>query len=190
MTTLVDLDALTVATYRLRTGDHSSSDEMVTGALVEGEKVLQEELRRLLALDERTEAMVIRDCEGRMYPKAYPITACATNTIDGRALLGGTPDLAQWVGLIDSDYHTTPRATITYTGGFDENTLPIALRDAIYDLARADLADTSLLPVGASSVSVGDVSISYTSGQSGGGVLDEKVPGLWARVKKYRNRYI
>jgi hypothetical protein len=189
VTTLVDLDAVTVAGYRLRTGDETTEAPDVTGALAEAQTPLEEELRRDLALQERTESMVI-DCDGRMYPKAWPITACATNTIDGRTLLGGTPDVDQWLGLIGYDGPATRRATITYTGGFDADTLPVTLRNAIYDLARADLADAALLPVGASSVSVGDVSVSYTAGDGTGGALDEQVPGLWARVKKYRARWV
>lgn len=192
MTTLYELDAVTVSGYRLRTGDQTSDGGAVSASLVEAEHLLEEELRRELPLQARTEAMIIREC-GVMYPKAWPITVCATNTIDGRTLLGGTSDLETWIGLIDSDAHLTRRATITYTGGFDDGTngtaLPVTLAHAIYDLTRALVADVSPIPVGASSVSVGDISVGFT-GSAGGEGVDSYVAGLSTRVKRYRNRWL
>jgi hypothetical protein len=189
MATLYSLGAVTVAGYRLRTGDNTSDGGAVSGSLVEAESLMEEELRRELPSESRSEAMIIHDCDGRMYPKAWPITVCTTNTIDGRTLLGGSPDLGTWLGLIDTDYSVTRRATITYTGGFTAATLPVTLAHAIYDLARALVADASPIPVGATSVSVGDVSVSYGSPSSSGGI-DALVPGLGARVAKYRNRWV
>ncbi len=188
--TLLDLDAITVAGYRLRTGDRTSDGESVSGSLVEAESILEEELRRELPLPlmERVESMIISD--GRMYPKAYPIIECESNTIDGRALLGGAPDLPTFLAYWpDYDSSITPRAEITYTGGFDADTLPVTLAHAIYDMARALVADVSPVPVGATSVSVGDVSVSYGS-VSGAAGVDVLVPGLGARVARYKNRFV
>lgn len=180
--TLLDLGAVTVAGYQVRTGDTSSAASAVTGALVEAESLLEEELRRLLAAEERSEQMRIR-ADGRVYPKAWPITE-AELVIDGRSLVGATPDLENFVALIGS--REEPRMTLAYTGGFDADTLPVTLAHAIYDLARALVADTPALLVGASSASVGDVSVTYGGGKGG---VDAYVSGLSSRVSKYRNRW-
>lgn len=186
-TTLYNLGALTYSGYVVRTGDDTTSSSAVSGALVDAERLLGEELRRELALDERTESMIIREC-GIMYPKAWPLIECDTNTIDGRALLGGTPDVDQFVALIGVTSPVTPRATITYTGGFDDETLPITLRDALYDLAHAVTHPSTPALVGAGSMSVGDVSVSVND--PGGGGVDAYLPGLSTRVRKYRNRWV
>lgn len=188
MTTLVDLDAVTVAGYRLRTGDRDTEASAVTGALVEAQSLLEEELRRLLPLIERDEQMRIR-ADGRVYPKAWPIVS-AELVIDGRSLVGATPDLESFVALIGS--REEPRMTVTYTGGFDDGTngtaLPVTLRDAIYDLAFGVVFSRPPVLVGAGSASVGDVSVSITSPGDEG--VDAYVPGLSRRVAKYRNRFL
>jgi hypothetical protein len=185
--TLLDLGALTVETYRIRTGDATSEASAVSGALVDAERLLGEELRRELALEERAERMIIH-FDGVMYPKAWPVTACATNVIDGRMLRGGTPDLDQFLAMIGVSLTATPRATVTYTGGFDATTLPITLRDALYDLASGTLYSRAPVLVGAGSASVGDVSVSVTDpGEAG---VDAYVPGISKRVARYRNRFV
>ena len=186
-TTLLSLGALTVAAYQVRTGDTTSAASSVSAALIEGEGIVEDELRRLLPLDSRDESMVIR-AEGRMYPKAWPLVSCATNTIDGRMLLGGVPDLEQFIIMVGADSSITPRATVTYTGGFDADTLPPTLANAIYALAHVLVGAASPVPVGATAMSVGDVSVSFGAPVSGG--LDAYVPGLSDRLRKYRNRWV
>lgn len=184
MTTLYSLGALTIAGYRVRTGDDGSTDTAVSGALVESESLMEEELRRLLPSASRSETMILDDL-GRVYPKAWPITACATNVIDGRAILGAVPDINQFVALIGT--WVTPRATLTYTGGFTAATLPVTLAHALYDLAQGVIADRSPMLVGATSVTVGDVSVGGLPAAADG--IDAYVPGLSRRVRKYRNRW-
>lgn len=188
MATLYSLGAVTVDGYRVHTGDLTTAGTVVTGALVEAEELLDEALRRHLAWQERTDTLRIHP-DGRVYPPAWPITD-ADLTIDGRALLGAAADETPFVGTFST--LTVNTATITWTGGFDDGTnstrLPATLRHAVYDLAKALAQDHQPIPVGATSVSVGDVSISYGSGSSGD--LDALVPGLWYRVKKYRNRFV
>jgi len=182
--TLYALGATTIAGYRLRTGDVTADDVAVSGALVDAERSLEETLRRRLASESRTDAFTIQ-ADGRIYPDAWPITT-ADLTIYGRALLGGTPDLEEWVGWTGSTCYPH-KATVTWTGGFDDDTLPITLRNAIYDLARARLTLVPSIP-GATSASVGDVSVTYA--EPGGGDLDAAVPGLTARIAKYANRFV
>lgn len=189
--TLLDVGAVSVAAYRVRTDDNATPGTFVTGALAEAEELLEGELRRDLASEERTEALRIWE-DGSIYPPAYPITSATALTIDGRRLVGATPDVETFVGLIDAWCDTTRRATVTWTGGFTgpagAKPLPKVLEHAIYDIARG-LVSSAPAPVlvGATAASVGDVSVTYA--QPSGG-LDALAPGLTARVGKYRNRLI
>jgi hypothetical protein len=188
MTTLLELGAVTVAGYRLRTNDNTSAAHVVTGALTDAEHLLEEELRRELPLAQRTETMRIHG-DGRVYPLAYPLISCTTNTIDGRSLVNALPDIQQFTAFFPYGV-LAPRATITYTGGFDDATFPTTLRHALYDLAAALAGDASPVPVGAQSVHVGDVSVSYGAGATPGEGVDAYLPGLALRVRKYRNRFV
>lgn len=189
MTTLYSLGAVTVDGYRVHTGDRTTAGTVVTGALVDAEELLVDELRRDLALDERTASCPVYP-DGRVYPSAWPITE-STLEIDGRALLGATPDSGAFVGYFPD---RPARVTITWTGGFDDGTtgtrLPVTLRRALYDLAKALCADTASVPVGATAVSVGDVSVTYGNAGGGAGDVDALVPGLSTRIRKYRNRWV
>lgn len=191
-TNLVALGAVTVAGYRLQTGDHTSDGVAVTGALVEAEDMLVEELRRHLALESREDTFHIYP-DGRIYPDAWPIVSNTGNlVIEGRALLGATADVTTFVGYFPDC--PPNRATVTWTGGYDDGTnsqrLPVTLRHAIYDLARALVTDASPIPVGALSASVGDASVTFGPGGSGSGDIDALVPDLTDRVRRYRNRIV
>lgn len=189
--TLYALGALTIAKYRVHTGDDTTPGTFVSGALVEAEELLEGELRRKLASESRTEAVRIA-ADGSVYPPAYPITAATGLTIDGRRLVGATPDLDTFVALIDSWADTVRRATVTWTGGFTaadgDAPLPRVLEHALYDIARG-LVESAPVPalVGASAASVGDVSVSWPVPTGG---LDALAPGLTQRVGKYRNRLV
>lgn len=189
MTTLYALGAVTVDGYRVHTGDRTTAGTVVTGALVDAEEMLVDELRRDLALAERTASCPIYP-DGRVYPPAWPITA-STLEIDGRALLGATADTGVFVGYLPD---RPARVTVTWTGGFDDGTnstrLPVTLRRALYDLAKALCDDAAPVPVGATSVSVGDVSVTYGQAGGGAGDVDALVPGLSTRIRKYRNRRV
>lgn len=182
---LLSLGAVTVAGYQVRTGDETSLASAVSAAIEDSESLLEEELRRLLPLAERTATFKVYP-DGRLYPNAWPLTDSEL-TISGRALLGATLDVGQFVALLGVDC-VPPRATVTWTGGYDATTLPSTLEHAIYDLARFTLSGATPLPVGASSASVGDVSVSFSTPPSGD--LDTMVPGLSDRVRKYRNRWV
>ncbi len=181
---LLSLGAVTVAGYRLHTGDLTTNATAVSGSLLEAEEILDDELRRHLALEERTDTFRIYS-DGRVYPDAWPLIS-ASLQIEGRALLGATADVATFVGW----WPDCPpdRATVTWTGGYDAATLPRTLRNALYDLARAVGSDPSPVPVGALSASVGDVSVTFAEPSEGG--LDALVSGLGNRVRRYRNRWI
>lgn len=181
---LLTLGAVTVAAYRIRTGDNTTPGTEVTGALLEAEELLEGTLRRKLASEERTETCVIYP-DGRIYPSAYPITA-ADFTIDGRALRGATPDGGPFIGVFEPV--DSRRATVTYTGGFTDETFPRRLAHAVYDLAKGIVDGPSGLAGWATSASVGDVSVSGAAPT--GEDLDSLVPGLYRRVVGYRNRWV
>ena len=188
--TLYSLGAVSVDGYRVHTGDRTTAGTVVSGALVEAEELLGDALRRDLALAERTASCPIYP-DGRCYPPAWPITDGGTLDVDGRALLGATADTGTFVAF--SPVAPT-RATVTWTGGFDDGTtgtrLPVTLRHALYDLAKALCEDVSPVPVGATAVSVGDVSITYGGRGAGESNVDALVPGLSTRVRRYRNRWV
>jgi hypothetical protein len=184
---LLSLGAVTVAGYRLHTGDQTNASA-VSGRLLEAEDLLDEELRRHLALAERTETFKMYP-DGRVYPDAYPIVS-SDLTIDGRALRGATTtsDVATFVAYWP-DYCPPATAEVTWTGGYDADTLPVTLRHALYELAAALAAPRPVaVPVGATSASVGDVSVSFADGSDTG--IDAFVPGLSDRVCRYRNRWV
>lgn len=180
---LASLGAVTVAGYRLHTGDLETNASAVSGSLLEAEEILDDELRRSLALEERTDTFKLYP-DGRVYPDAWPLVS-ADLQIEGRALLGGTPDVTVFIGYFPGP--APPRATVTWTGGYDATTLPRTLRNAVYDLAEAVGSDPSPVPVGALSASVGDVSVTFAEPTGG---LDGLVPGLSDAVRKYRNRWV
>lgn len=183
---LLQLGAVTVAGYRLRTGDEDSAASSVSAALLEGESLLEEHLRRQLPLEERTGTFLIYP-DGYVYPDAYPVVSAAGHTLDGsRAVGGATPDGGPFVGVWEPS--TAARATVTWVGGFTAATFPVTLQQAIYDLARSDLSDLPSAPAG-TSASVGDVSISGTVGDASA-AIDAAVPGLASRVSRYVNRFV
>ena len=182
---LLSLGAITVAGYRLHTGDQTNASA-VSGRLLEAEDLLDEELRRSLALEERTKAFKVYP-DGRLYPDAYPITA-SDLTVDGRALRGATVDVATFVAYWP-DTCPPANATVTWTGGYDAATLPVTLRHALYELAAALAAPRPVAaPVGALAASVGDVSVTFADSSETG--IDAFVPGLSERIGKYRNRWV
>lgn len=190
MATLYSLGAVTIDGYRVHTGDMTTAGTVVSGALVEAGELLDDELRRNLAWQSRTDKLRIYP-DGRVYPYAYPITTAATLEIDGRSLVGAEADETPFVGRFGD--LVVNLVTVTWSGGYDDGTnsdpLPTTLKNAIFELARALTTDTSAIPVGATSVRVGDVSVTYA--QAGAtSHLDSLVPGLTSRISRYRNRYV
>ena len=190
---LLSSGAVTVADYRVQTNDQASQASAVSAALIEGQSLLEEHLRRHLENMQRTARFEIY-MDGRVYPDAYPITAVPTVapavTIDGRSLWGAQPDTGPFIGIFEQ---LTPlRATVIWTGGYTPAggiaPLPRTLADALYDLAKA-LLSFSDAPQGVSSVRVGDAQVSFAATERPGG-LDSFVLGLNRRVKPYRNRFM
>lgn len=158
------MSLVTLARYRAITGDTATADTAVTALIEEATLKLEEDLGRPLESAERIEAMW-PDRNGWLFPLALPITVAAGWTIDGNALRGGAWPLTSWP-------ESTDYVSVTYTGGYVErtanptapNALPLCIeRDiawAAYTLANPESIP---IPSGASSVSVGDISISFGS---------------------------
>jgi hypothetical protein len=170
---------VTYEAYVRVTGDSSSAASAVAEALADAQALVEEELERPLELLERTEILDL--IGGRVYPRATPITE-APWTIDGYALTN-----------IDSDWITEPfdsattQVSVTYTGGYTDETLPRRLRDAIIEMAYSSLnrPSVSVAYVGAESIRQGDISISY--GSKGAGAYIDAIPvSVAKKIRPYR----
>lgn len=173
---------VTVDRYRALTRDVTTHADVITERLDEAVELLEEALDRPLAMAERTETMFpTRD--GAVNPRATPITAVTGWTIDGERLLYGNLVPIGNVGLPDNPgfdlvtggpvlgWYRPPR--ITYTGGWVErsanptatNRLPRSIeRDlawAAWRLGRVPAPIAADIPAGATSVTLGDASISF-----------------------------
>ena len=160
---------VTVLRYRAITGDQASSDEAVSARIEEATELLEGELGRPLEQAERTERMQpTRD--GLLWPLATPILAADGYTIDGHALSGGS--LVWWFDVASGS--STWAQDVTYTGGWVERTanpssafrLPVHIeRDIAFAAQALGQTPTPLaVPAGASSVSLGDASVTFKDG--------------------------
>jgi len=159
---------VTVLRYRAITGDQASSDEAVSARIEEATELLEGELGRPLEQAERTERMQpTRD--GLLWPLATPLAAATDYTIDGHALRGSSPFPSGW------DFIGGETALdVTYTGGWVERTanpgsafrLPVHIeRDIAFAAQALGQTPTPLaVPAGASSVSLGDASVTFKDG--------------------------
>jgi hypothetical protein len=159
--------------YMAVTGDTASSAEAFATAASSAQELLEDAVGRVGQLEhaERTETLTL-EADGYLYPRAVPLVdADAGWQVRDNALHGGSIDLASFVGLLGTEYPTD--VTVTYRGGYTTATLPeYAMRDlalATYLLLHPmDLVAATAIPAGATSASVGDVSLSFgPAGASG-----------------------
>lgn len=182
MTSLV-----TVERYQAITGDTTTGEEVVEGRLDRAQRKVEDYLRRPLASAERTERVLLRYRPSGVlagtyaaYPKVTPVTEVADGlTIDGSAVLGASGTWLSWWD--EGDQY----AEITYTGGWTAGSLPETIAESICLLAR-DLSLVRAVPAGATSVAVGDASVSFDGGTGGAGLPAPIAGGLrpWRRVRK------
>jgi len=160
---------VTLARYRAITGDQVTDDVTVTGRIEEATELLEGELGRPLEQAERIERMQpTRD--GLLWPLATPLAAAADYTIDGHALRGSSPFPLGW----DFISGGTDALEVTYTGGWVERTanpdsafrlLVHIERDIAFAAQALGRSSTPLaVPAGASSVSLGDASVTFKDG--------------------------
>lgn len=190
---------VSLARYQVITGDESSAASAVSARLEDAQRLLEEHLQRPLETGQRTEVIEVM-ADGRLFPKVTPVTAVSAPS--GLPFVAGymyaaSPDVDTWSGFFPPT--TPPRATVTYTAGFDPaetdpdavGYLPRTLERAIawgaYVLLRPD--DFSSLPPGAVSVSLGDASISYGSTGGGGAAAIADRQLVWpASVRPWKRK--
>lgn len=178
---------VSLARYRVVTLDTTSDDAAVTAAIETAQELVEEYLRRELEEDERTETLLIAP-NGRVYPSVTPIASLGGDDADLTVLseaivIGPAADSSPTWLRGESD----PVATITYTGGYTDETVPASIERAIAFVAKDLLvAPASDAPAGAVAVRVGDVSIDYGDGGSAPGPVAPYL-GL---VRRYRRRFV
>jgi hypothetical protein len=188
------MSLVTVARYRTITGDDVTASALIADRIDEATDMLEEDLGRPLVHAERTER-TLPHRDGRLYPRATPITAAAGYAIEGFSLLPSS------LTAYDPTSRTTA-VTITYSGGYVERTanptadnrLPVCIERDLAWAAKA-LGATSAaelvagLPPGAKSVSLGDMSVTFD--QSADGAVPSRVGIRWSkRTLSYRFRRI
>lgn len=188
---------VTVSRYRDITGDYDSASAVAEDALTDAQALLEDHLGRPLETGTRTERCRIF-AEGRghaVYPAATPITSVTTPasaSIVGHAVLGSSALTGPPYFLTDPDGF----ASITYVGGYDPTAvagdadyLPVTLQRAIAWAAKAlvDPTNFAAVPTGATSASVGDVSLTWGPGGSpaqGEIVFGSKLVRRWRRRRE------
>lgn len=188
------MSLVTVARYRSITGDDVTASALIEDRIDEAVDLLEEDLGRPLRHAQRTERVLpIRD--GRLYPRATPITAAPGYVIEGFSLLPSA------LTAYDPTSRTTA-ITVTYEGGYVERTgnpaadnrLPVCIERDLAWAAKA-LGATSAaelvagLPPGAKSVALGDMSVTFD--RSADGAVPAQVGIRWSkRTMSYRYRRI
>lgn len=156
---------ISVERYRLITGDQDTAATAVTAAVEEATQLLGEDLGWEITEAERTETLQVFG--GKVYPSSIPITVVGDGqAIDGHAVTGAAP--------IGSDFLTEGveggplRATLTYTGGWTDDTVPTTIARDIAWAARGILNPSAALgvPAGATSVTLGDASVTFANPQA------------------------
>lgn len=172
---------LTRAEYRRLSGDEDSYDGDVDVALVE----VQIEVERITGrkFERGTYTERIPYYGTKIYPSAVPVASVASpsgTTIDGFGLeLGYAGAAWRFDGFEDS-------VEITYTGGYEEEDMPIELKRLVARIVKRLVTTDALdfeLPHGVTSVSVGPVSISG-KGLSAVDVMDSALAKELRRWRK------
>lgn len=157
------MSLLTVARYRAITGDVDTTEAAVTARVELAVDRLEDALDRPLESAELTETLTpTRD--GKLWPRATPVTDPGDYTVDGLALKWATPGV---------DMFGSTTVDVTYTGGWVErsanpnatNRLPACIEEdlawAAWALLHPDPGRESPVPTGARSVQLGDVGVTF-----------------------------
>jgi hypothetical protein len=189
--------------YRDITRDNDTENEAVQTYLTEAVELVEEFLQRKLASQTITEIVEVWTIDGGTYayPTVTPITAVppgSVYTIDhGNSRLRGVSLLSESIltggsGLLGdgNPYKLRERplyTQVTYTGGYTNTTLPQTLKRAIARVAFGLSRITTASVIGAQSLRVGDVSVTYPSLQGG---IDTLAPGVSLMIKPYKRKRV
>lgn len=177
--------SLTYTRYVQLTGDSTTPSAQVESAIPDAEREMERILRRPLWLDTYTHALPVHE-GGRAYPKAVPIAslpASATFQLEDATTFRyvvrdsvsgpiGPADIGEWFDG-NAGACAMPElfglATVTYTGGWTETTMPMAVARGLARLVHAYANPTiqTELIEGATSQSLGDASVSFKNPVSG-----------------------
>lgn len=159
----------TPARYRVITGDTATASATVETALVDAQRLLEDELGRELETAVRTEQLAPA-ADGSVYPTVTPVTSLPTGvTVANDVVYGATPG-----GFPDDWTAAGGFVDLVYTGGFDPGQTDRTARDylprcierdvcfAAYWLIRPGVALSA--PAGATAVRLGDAAVTYATG--------------------------
>lgn len=177
------MSVLGVERYRVLTGDTTSAATAVEVAIADAQNLLEGELRRGVENVERTERLKVHP-GGRVYPSATPITDPGDYTAVGdSALDGASPSGGPWLAVPNDTY-----ADVTYTGGWDDETVPACIeRDLAWAAAVVvDPSAVTRIPAGSVSVSLGDAAVTFDRPRSVG-----EVGIAWSMATmRHRRRFV
>lgn len=176
------MSVVTIAVYRSVTGDETTASGTVQTWLDDTEQDLEEYLDRPLPLGTYTAERCKINNERRgptVYPRATPISDGGDYLVAGHALVGVSPIS----GLFDQS--DPAYAEVTYTGGWSATTLPRCIRnDVCWAVRQAVRGEAARVPAGATSVSLGDASVSF-------GARPSDPDDRWSRqTRRYRRRHL
>lgn len=196
---------LTESEYRTITGDSSTAASAVSAKMESALDLIEEYLERNLESGEFTETLEVWYDSGFtfVYPLVTPVTdvpASAAYVVDELptrirgvsldAAVGTWPTGSVVYGSGSLSPYSPNRpdyATITYTGGFTNDTFPYTLKVYMATLTRRLITWTPQTQVGAQEVSVGDVRVKYPAIKS---ALDALVPGMSLGLKPYKRKRV
>lgn len=176
------MSIVTIAVYRSVTDDTASASGTVQSWLDDTEQDLEEFLDRPLHFDGTERCKINQERRGPVvYPRATPIIDAGGLVASGHALLGAT--------AVDDPFTTSDPAysDVTYEGGWTASSLPRAIRnDICWAVRQAIRGDAARVPAGATSVSLGDASVSF-----GGTGAPDAGDARWSRqTRRYRRRHL
>ncbi len=155
-------------TYRTVTKDTTSADADIIQALADATRLAEDVCNRTLGQATYSESLrVYRD--GKVYPTATPLVSVMSPVSAGVLIQGagihlGTSFTAPMVTVAGFGGAIPPQTTVVYVGGYTAATLPVTLGRALARIAWHMLHPVILdgVPAGATSVHVGDTSVSGT----------------------------
>jgi hypothetical protein len=161
-------------TYRKLTGDLRSPVSEVTAALAVAQGLVEVRLGRALGLGEYTETLRYYP-SSTVNPSVTPLAEDQDGFVDTATLRVDRSGESWWTA--------SPRVTVTYTGGYTEETVPQPIATAISLVAKHLMSPTTADMTGVKSYSEGDISATFEK------AVDSSWPaGAWALVRRYAHR--
>lgn len=192
-----------VADYRAHTCDLASSEADVLAALTDAQSLLEAELDRPLEYTPATTETLTpyRDEWGQLcvMPRRVPVISTTDGTVRAgeREIVSPTAFGVFVSRTYWQDHCSDPLPIdLTFEGGWKaqgagDHEVPLELARAVCFIAQALIRQGALAGVGlagASSATVGDVSVSWAEPTGEG--LDRYVPGITCRIERYAYRSI